>query len=214
MWRCWWWRWWLGARHSSLEQEEGHQLVYTLKSWSFTFTLEWNIIKRIKKPPEAAFTAEAFVLWFVLTVAVTVVVTFVTDVVIVDVVFEMVNFVFEMVNFPFAKAELLPDGLKREQTRPRHHVAAYVVTGGNTCQRWRHVIILLSLVIRAKKLNLEKTTTMMIIIIFIETGETWFLFKLKIPCNLWVKYPGTCLNMWNVCAWHYATLCWNICTFL
>ena len=213
MWRCWWWRRWLGARHSSLEQEEGHQLVYTLKSWSFTFTLEWNIIKCIKKPPEA------FVLWFVLTVAVTVV-SFVTDVIIVD-------FVFEVVSFPFAKAELLPDGFRREQTRPRHHVAAYVVTGGNTCQRWRHIIIIIIVVSHQSKknnnkkqqqLNLEDDDddddSMMIIIIFIETCETWFLFKLKVPCKLWVKYLGTCLNMWNVCAWRYVTLCWDICTFL
>ena len=35
----------------------------------------------------------------------------------------------------------------------------------------------------------------------------------KVPCNFWEKYTGTCLNMWNERAWHWATpvyICWDM----
>ena len=51
------------------------------------------------------------------------------------------------------------------------------------------------------KFNFEMTTTMTMMM------TSWFLLKLKASCNFWVKYiyMGTCLNMWNERASHWAT---------
>ena len=44
-----------------------------------------------------------------------------------------------------------------------------------------------------------------------------FFFKMKVPCNCWVKYTSICLNTWKECAWHVLSsysIHAEICTFL